>query len=244
MRLRKLFFEPDHGDGDSFRASHDIVTGLVMALRSDKAGWRLHLHPDGPGSQPRQGEPRKATHGSESDARRGATDDQLYNTAAVAHMPQQRPSEACGLEDGARQSEAQALDESKSEGAVAHGRDAAPFLILTKHFDSGTETPQSQSCGLKHHIPYLLCAAPPMGTGGARPGPAKRALDERRFTPPNIEARAERAERYEGINNLALGEAAKKCSGGRTTSLIRSTNDPQEPCVRVGTNVRTAEYGN
>ena len=46
--------------------------------------------------------------------------------------------------------------------------DAAPFLILTKHFDSGTETPQSQSCGLKHHIPYLLCAAPPMGTGGAR----------------------------------------------------------------------------
>ena len=53
MRLRKLFFEPDHGDGDSFRASHDIVTGLVMALRSDKAGWRLHLHPDGPGSQPR-----------------------------------------------------------------------------------------------------------------------------------------------------------------------------------------------
>jgi len=38
-------------------------------------------------------------------------------------------------------------------------------------------------------IPYrnLLRAAPTMGTGAC--GPAKRVLDERRFTPPNIEAR-------------------------------------------------------
>ena len=38
-------------------------------------------------------------------------------------------------------------------------------------------------------IPYrnLLRAAPTMGTRAC--GPAKRVLDERRFTPPNIEAR-------------------------------------------------------
>ena len=40
-------------------------------------------------------------------------------------------------------------------------------------------------------IPYrnLLRAAPSMGGGGTRAGEAGIASDERRFTPPNIEAR-------------------------------------------------------
>ena len=76
--------------------------------------------------------------------------------------------------------------------------------------------------------PYrnLLCAAPSIGTPWRRAGPpAKRALDERRFTPPNIEARQSASEARRRSYTRGEGEKTKFTFTFTFTKVLGKTAD-------------------